>query len=111
MDPTSRVYIAGHNGLVGSAVARALARLGYRDVITRSRAMLDLRDSRALAQFLATVRPDAIFLAAARVGGIWANDAQPAEFIRDNLVIQANLALNIQFRHCTHYTATAACMP
>jgi len=53
--------------------------------------MLDLRDSRALAQFLATVRPDAIFLAAAKVGGIWANDAQPAEFIRDNLVIQANV--------------------
>src|SRR5947207_10181094 len=91
MNRSSRVYIAGHRGLVGSALARGLSRRGYGDVITRSHQALDLRDAHAVAQFLAETKPDVIFLAAARVGGILANDTQPAEFIRDNLAIETNV--------------------
>jgi len=91
MSPRSRVYVAGHRGLVGSALVRELARRGYADVITRPHQALELRDARAVAAFLADVKPDVIFLAAARVGGILANDTQPADFIRDNLAIETNV--------------------
>lgn len=91
MNRSSRVYIAGHRGLVGSALARVLSRRGYGDVITRSHQALELRDAQAVARFLAETKPDVIFLAAARVGGILANDTQPAEFIRDNLAIETNV--------------------
>lgn len=91
MNHSSRVYIAGHGGLVGSALARVLSRRGYGEVITRSHRALELRDARAVARFLAKERPDVIFLAAARVGGILANDTRPAEFIHDNLAIEANV--------------------
>lgn len=91
MSPKSRIYLAGHRGLVGSALARNLAERGYRDVITASHGVLDLCDPLAVARFLRQVEPDVILLAAARVGGILANDTRPAEFIRDNVVIEANV--------------------
>ena len=84
------VYVAGHRGLVGAAITRALRKQG-REVLTRSHAELDLTDQRAVRTFFETTRPAAVFLAAAKVGGIHANDAYPADFIRDNLLIQTNV--------------------
>lgn len=91
MRPDSRVYVAGHRGLVGGAIVRELAARGITDVIARTSAELDLRDQRAVNAFFAAERPEYVFLAAARVGGIHANSIYPAEFIRDNLLIQANI--------------------
>ena len=91
MTPTSRIYIAGHRGLVGSAIVRRLQADGHRTLITRSHAELDLTDERATRAFFETERPEVVFLAAAKVGGIVANNSYPAEFIRDNLVIQSNV--------------------
>lgn len=87
----SRIYVAGHNGLVGSAICRALAQAGFANVITRSHAELELRDQSAVERFFATEHPDYVFLAAARVGGINANSRFPVDFIRDNLQIQTNV--------------------
>lgn len=87
----TRVYVAGHRGLVGSAIVRALERVGCRNVVTRSSSELDLRDAGAVDAFVTQVRPDVVIDAAARVGGIGANDAQPAEFLSDNLRIQVNV--------------------
>jgi GDP-L-fucose synthase len=87
----SRVYVAGHRGLVGSAVVRALAGCGGVEVITRTRAELDLTDQAAVRRFMVDVRPQAVVLAAAKVGGIRANDAYPAEFVWNNCVIQCNV--------------------
>ena len=91
MRPDSRVYVAGHRGLVGGAIVRELAARGIANVIARTSAELDLRDQRAVSAFFAAERPEYVFLAAARVGGIHANNVYPAEFIRDNLLIQANV--------------------
>jgi len=91
MDRDSRIFIAGHRGLVGSAIHRALERRGYSKLITRSRAQLDLLDSRALEDFFAQERPEFVLMAAARVGGILANNTYPADFIRDNLILQTNV--------------------
>jgi GDP-L-fucose synthase len=91
MQKKSRIFIAGHRGLVGSAIERRLRSEGYEAILTRTRAELDLLDGRAVADFFAAVDPEFVFLAAARVGGIHANDTYPAEFIRDNLVIQTNV--------------------
>ena len=88
---TPRIYIAGHRGLVGSAIVRRLQALGHTGLITRSHAELDLTDARATRQFFEAERPDQVYLAAARVGGIDANQRYPAEFIRDNLAIQGNV--------------------
>ena len=88
---SARVYVAGHNGLVGSAIWRALESLGAENLIGRSSAELDLRDRAAAFDFIAEARPDVVIDAAARVGGIAANDSYPAEFISDNLQIQVNL--------------------
>jgi GDP-L-fucose synthase len=87
----SRIYVAGHRGLVGSAVLRALQRRGYANLLCRSRQELDLIEQAAVRHFFQEARPDAVILAAARVGGIHANDSHPAQFIRDNLVIQDNV--------------------
>ena len=84
------IYVAGHRGLVGAAIARALAAKGAA-VLTRSHAELDLTNQAAVKAFFETERPAAVFLAAAKVGGIHANDAYPADFIRDNLLIQTNV--------------------
>jgi GDP-L-fucose synthase len=88
--PPARVFVAGHRGLVGSAVARRLASAGY-ELVLRGRTDLDLRDSVATASFLARERPDAVVLAAATVGGIVANDSMPVAFIEDNLRIQLSV--------------------
>jgi GDP-L-fucose synthase len=87
----SRIFVAGHRGLVGSAVVRALEAQGYRNLLLRSRAELDLTDQRQVRGFFEDTRPQAVIMAAARVGGIHANDSRPAEFIRDNLLIQDNV--------------------
>ncbi|WP_243362046.1 GDP-L-fucose synthase [Fundidesulfovibrio terrae] len=86
----SRIFVAGHKGLVGSAVARVLEKSGA-DVVTRTRQELDLTDQAAVRRFMADVRPEAVVLAAAKVGGIHANDTYPAEFIWNNCIIQCNV--------------------
>jgi GDP-L-fucose synthase len=87
----ARIYIAGHRGLVGSAIYQELVREGYSNVLTRTRAELNLLDRAAVEGFFAAERPDFVFMAAAKVGGILANNSYPADFIRDNLVIQTNV--------------------
>jgi len=85
------IFVAGHQGMVGSAVVRALQARGYSNLITRSRAELDLTDQAAVRAFFQAERPRRVVMAAARVGGIHANNSRPAEFIRDNLLIQDNV--------------------
>lgn len=91
MERGAGIYVAGHTGLAGSAILRRLQSAGYRNVIVRTRRELDLTRQDAVADFFRTVRPDYVFLAAARVGGILANAARPAEFIRINLAIQTHV--------------------
>ena len=91
MDRSARIYVAGHRGLVGSAVVRRLQADGFTNLVTRTHAELDLTDEAATRAFFAAERPDHVFLAAAKVGGIVANNSFPAEFIRDNLAIQTNV--------------------
>jgi GDP-L-fucose synthase len=91
MQADSRIYVAGHRGLVGSAIVRRLQAGGFGAVIGRSHAELDLTDEAATRAFFERERPEHVFLAAAKVGGIAANQARPAEFIRDNLAIQTNV--------------------
>jgi GDP-L-fucose synthase len=83
-----RIYIAGHRGLVGSALLRRLQAEGYEDLVTRSHQELDLADARMVDEFFATERPAYVFLAAAKVGGILANSTYPVDFLRDNLAIE-----------------------
>jgi GDP-L-fucose synthase len=87
----SKIYVAGHRGLVGSAVVRALRNGGHENLVLRSHHELDLTDQHAVRQFFEAERPDAVIMAAARVGGIHANNSRPATFIRDNLLIQDNV--------------------
>jgi len=91
MHPQSRIYVAGHRGLVGSAIARALAAGGFNQLILSSRAELDLTKASEVDRFFERERPDYVFLAAAKVGGILANDTYPADFIRENLAIESNV--------------------
>jgi GDP-L-fucose synthase len=91
MKPDSRIYVAGHTGLVGSAIVRSLQRQGYTSLLLRTREELDLLNTTAVNQFFAREEPEYVFLAAARVGGILANNTYPADFIHDNLVLQTNL--------------------
>jgi len=87
----ARIYVAGHRGLVGSAILRELTRLGYANILTRTRAELDLLDAAAVWAFFEQTKPEYVVLAAAKVGGILANNTYPADFIRDNLTIQSNI--------------------
>ena len=87
----AKVYVAGHRGLVGSAILRALRARGYSSLLTATSRELDLRDQAAVRGFYARERPEYVFVAAAKVGGILANDSYPAEFLYDNLMIEANL--------------------
>jgi GDP-L-fucose synthase len=91
MQKHSKIYVAGHRGLVGSALCRSLERQGYSNLLLRGRAELDLTDAAATYRFFADERPEYVFLAAAKVGGILANSAYPADFVRDNLSIQSNV--------------------
>jgi GDP-L-fucose synthase len=91
MDKQSRIFVAGHTGLVGSAIVRKLESEGYVNLLLRSSKALDLRNQAAVAGFFEDEKPDYVFLAAARVGGIVANNSYPAEFIYDNLMIQTNV--------------------
>ncbi|MFA7347894.1 MAG: GDP-L-fucose synthase [Desulfurivibrionaceae bacterium] len=91
MNKESRIYIAGHRGLVGGAIVRRLEREGCARLITRTHAELDLTSQAAVQTFFAEVRPEYVFLAAAKVGGIQANNSYPADFIRDNLQIELNI--------------------
>ena len=91
IDRNARIYVAGHRGLVGSAIWRELHRLGFTHLIGRSRAELDLLEAEAVEQFYAREKPEYVFVAAAKVGGIIANSQQPAEFLYDNLQIQNHL--------------------
>lgn len=91
MEKNAKIYVAGHRGLVGSAITTNLGNNGYTNLITQSHAELDLTDSTQVDRFFAEEKPEYVFLAAAKVGGIHANNTYPAEFIRDNLAIQTNV--------------------
>ena len=91
MEKNARIYVSGHRGLVGAAIVRTLKAQGYENLITRSSKELDLRNQQAVNDFYAAEKPDYVVVAAAKVGGIWANDNFPAEFIYDNLMIEANV--------------------
>ena len=101
MHSNSKIFVAGHNGMVGSALVRRLHAAGFSQVLTRSRQELDLTDQRAVHAFVAAERPDYVFIAAAKVGGIQANNLYRADFLYQNLIIEANLihachAANVQ---------------
>ncbi|MGO4441168.1 GDP-L-fucose synthase [Rhizobium sp. RAF56] len=91
MDKQSKIYVAGHRGMVGSAISRRLASGRYANIVTRSHAELDLANQAAVSQFLTAEKPDYIFMAAAKVGGIHANNTFRAEFLYQNLLIEANV--------------------
>lgn len=91
MNLDSKIYVAGHRGLVGSALIRQLKSRGYNNLLLRTHAELELRDQAAVKDFFAAEKPEYVILAAAKVGGIYANNTYPAEFIHDNLVIQSNI--------------------
>jgi GDP-L-fucose synthase len=94
MDKNAKIYIAGHRGMVGSAMHRALLKNGFDNIITRTSSELDLRDSAAVKSFFEKEKPEYVFLAAAKVGGILANNIYRAEFLYDNLCIQNNVIHN-----------------
>ncbi len=91
MEINSRIYVAGHRGLVGSAIIRALKQKGFENLITRTHSELELMDSAAVRKFFEETKPEYVFLAAAKVGGIHANSTYPADFIRENLQVQTNV--------------------
>ena len=91
MEKTSKIYVAGHRGLAGSAILRSLQAQGYTNLVTRTHGELDLEDAAATQRFFGQERPEAVFLAAAKVGGIQANNTYPVDFLMSNLLIQANI--------------------
>jgi len=91
MEKDSKIYIAGHRGMVGSAIARGLAKKGFENIVTRTSSELDLRSQQAVADFFADEKPEYVFLAAAKVGGILANNTYRGEFLYDNLMMEANV--------------------
>lgn len=94
MEKSAKIYVAGHRGMVGSAITRKLQKEGYTNIITRTSAELDLRNQQAVTDFFAAEKPEYVFLAAAKVGGIVANNTYRAEFLYDNLQIQNNIIHN-----------------
>jgi GDP-L-fucose synthase len=98
MDQKSKIYVAGHRGMVGSAIVRRLEAEGYNNVVLRTSAELDLRNQEAVEQFFKEHKPDYVFLAAARVGGIVANNTYRAEFLYDNLMIESNI-IHSSYKH------------
>ncbi|WP_345156068.1 NAD-dependent epimerase/dehydratase family protein, partial [Pontibacter saemangeumensis] len=91
MQKDSKIYVAGHRGMVGSAIVRKLEAAGYTNIVTRSSSGLDLREQAAVRAFFSEERPEYVFLAAAKVGGIIANNTYRADFLYENLMIEANL--------------------
>ena len=91
MEKDAKIYIAGHRGMVGSAIHRKLSELGYHNIVTRTSAELDLRNQQAVADFFDQEKPEYDFLAAAKVGGIMANNTYRADFIYENMAIQNNI--------------------
>jgi GDP-L-fucose synthase len=91
MEKNSKIYVAGHRGLVGSAIMRCLEQNGYQNIITRTHQEMDLRNQQVVQDFFTAEKPEYVFLAAAKVGGIWANNNAPADFMYDNLMISANV--------------------
>lgn len=91
MEKTAKIYVAGHNGMVGSAIVRKLKSEGFENIVTRSSKELDLRDQQAVSAFFSTEKPNYVFLAAAKVGGILANNIYRADFLYENLMIQNNI--------------------
>src|SRR5437588_639673 len=98
MNLSSRIFVAGHRGLVGSGIVRQLEKERYGDIVVRTSSELDLRDAAAVDRFFERERPEFVFLAAARVGGILANSSAPVDFLRDNLLIAANV-IQSAWRH------------
>ena len=98
MKLAEKIYVAGHTGLVGSAILRLLKKKGYTNIVTRTSTELDLRNQAAVNRFFENERPRYVFLAAARVGGILANQNFPANFIYDNLIIECNV-IHASFQH------------
>lgn len=98
MDKTSRIYVAGHRGLVGSAICRRLRGLDYSNLLVRDRSQLDLTDRASVDEFFGREQPEYVFVAAAKVGGILANSQYPVEFLRDNLAIELNV-IDAAYRH------------
>lgn len=98
MDTNSKIYVAGHTGMVGSALGRKLSFLGYTNLITRSSKELDLKNQQAVEDYFNKYRPEYVFLAAAKVGGIMANNSYPADFLYDNMMIEMNV-INCAFRY------------
>jgi len=94
MNENSKIYVAGHRGLVGSAITRKLKELGFNNLILRSRSELDLLSQESVKKFFELERPEYVFLAAAKVGGIYANSKYPADFIYENLLIESNIIYN-----------------
>ena len=91
MEKNSKIFIAGHRGLVGSAIVRKLKNEGYDNLVLKTRQELDLRDKKAVESFFKTEQPEYVFLAAAKVGGIQANNTYPADFIIQNIEIETNV--------------------
>lgn len=91
MEKNSKIYVAGHRGMVGSAIVRGLERQGYTNIITRTHSQLDLTDQQAVKQFFADEKPEYVFLAAAKVGGIEANAKHPADFMYENMMLEMNV--------------------
>lgn len=98
MKKDSKIYVAGHRGMVGSAIVRELERQGYHNIVTRTHAELDLTDQRAVNEFFETEKPEYVFLAAAKVGGIEANDKAPADFMYQNMMLEMNV-INAAWRN------------
>ena len=91
MNPDSKIFVAGHRGMVGSAIVRRLQQRGYRNLVLRTHAELDLRRQEAVEQFFAAEHPEYVFVAAAKVGGIVANQSALADFMYDNMIMEKNI--------------------
>lgn len=90
-DKSTKIYVAGHRGLVGSSICHELTKQGYQNIITKTHQELDLEDQHKTEAFICNIKPDVVFLAAAKVGGIHANNSKPVDFLMSNLIIQANV--------------------
>src|SRR5688500_106877 len=98
MNITQKIFVAGHKGMVGSALVRALQARGFTNIVTRSSSELDLRDQHAVNEFFAEERPHYVFMAAAKVGGIHSNNKYRADFLYDNIVMASNV-IHFAYKH------------